>query len=126
MKTVIPFKIETTRSSAKRFKEQRELRVESFKIFDFAREKTPLGKIQTSRKKYKPKDYWNNEISILKEAIKYSGLRELSQNNQMCYNSANKNFPGLLRDFYGVREEGVVFVNTRKCIEICNQNILKN
>ena len=42
-------------------------RIEAIKLFDLAKEKTPLEKISMSRKKYKHKDYWNNEISILKE-----------------------------------------------------------
>jgi hypothetical protein len=96
----------------KQFQNQKEFRESSYTDFEFARRQGLLNKIFPKRKIYKPKDYWNNEISILKEAIKYYSKSELCSANQVCYLIANKNFPGLLDDFYGVKVNGKKLVNS--------------
>jgi hypothetical protein len=100
----------------KQFQNQKEFRESTYSNFEYARRNRLLNKIFPNRKTYKPKDYWNNEISILKEAIKYNSKTELHDANQVCYLNANKLFPGLLDDFYGVEVNGKKLVNSIKWI----------
>ena len=106
-----------SRSSVRRFKEKRELRSKSYLDFN-----QPVFDLKMGRAKTFPvkegKNFWKNEIAILREAINYSSMHELKQSKQKCFNNAKFYFPGLLEDFYCVELDGKPLVNTRKWIDI--------